>query len=62
MDISGGDLQFRDLRDGANLLLRQVDLKVSELNLERPIKIELAAALFAAKQNLILEQVWGYFR
>jgi len=61
VDISGGDLRYRDLKDGADLRLQQVDLKVADLDFAKPISVELAAALFAAKQNLRLKAWLGPF-
>jgi len=61
VDISGGDLRYRDLKDGADLRLQQVDLKLADLDFAKPISVELAAALFAAKQNLRLKARLGPF-
>src|SRR3990167_6874832 len=40
VDISGGDLRYRDLKDGADLRLQQVDLKVADLDFAQPISVE----------------------
>jgi uncharacterized protein involved in outer membrane biogenesis len=52
VDISSGELRFRDLKDGADLRLQQIDLKLSDLDFDKPVSAELAAALFSSKQNL----------
>jgi len=62
VDISGGDLRYRDLKDGADLRLQQIDLKLSDLDFDKPVKAELAAVLFSAKQNLNVKVRIGPFR
>jgi len=52
VDISGGDLRYRDLKDGSDLRLQQIDLQADDLDFSRPVNVELAAALFTARQNL----------
>ena len=61
VDISSGDLRFRDLKDGADLRLQQIDLKLSDLDFDKPVNAELAAALFSAKQNLKVKARIGPF-
>jgi uncharacterized protein involved in outer membrane biogenesis len=61
VDISSGDLHFRDLKDGADLRLQQIDLKLSDLDFDKPVSAELAAALFSAKQNLKVKARIGPF-
>ena len=62
VDISRGDLHFRDLKDGADLRLQQIDLKLSDLDFDKPVSAELAAALFSAKQNLKVKARFGPFQ
>ena len=62
VDISSGDLHFRDLKDGADLRLQQIDLKLSDLDFDKPVSAELAAALFSAKQNLKVKARFGPFQ
>ena len=62
VDISRGDLHFRDLKDGADLRLQQIDLKLSDLDFDKPVSAELAAALFSAKQNLKAKARIGPFQ
>ena len=52
VNISGGDLRYRDLKDGSDLRLEQIDLKADVVDFSRPVNVELAAALFTATQNL----------
>jgi len=61
VDISSGDLHYRDLKDGADLRLQQIDLKLSDLDFDKPVSAELAAALFSAKQNLKVKARIGPF-
>ena len=61
VDISDGDLRYRDLKDGADLRLQQVDLKLSDLDFDKPVSAELAAALFSTKQNLSVKARIGPF-
>jgi len=49
-DISDGDLRYIDRKDGTDLQLRQLDLKVE--NRDERFSVELAAAVYADKQNL----------
>ncbi len=62
VNISKGDLRYRDLKDGADLRLQQIDLKLSDLDFDKPVSAELAAALFSAKQNLNIKARIGPFR
>src|SRR5437764_14867373 len=57
VDISAGDVSYRDQKDGTNLQLRQINLEVEDLDFDRPFTVNLAAALFAAKQNLKIKTV-----
>jgi uncharacterized protein involved in outer membrane biogenesis len=52
VDISGGDLRYIDRKDGTDLQLRQLDLKVADLDFNQRFSVELAAAVYADKQNL----------
>src|SRR3990172_7767763 len=47
VDISSGDLRFRDLKDGADLRLQQIDLKLSDLDFDKPATADLATAMFS---------------
>ena len=59
VDISDGQLRFRDLRDGGDLELKQIDLKVKDFDFGQPFTVELAVAVLAAKQNLKLKSRVG---
>ena len=52
LDMSAGEVRYRDLTDGTSLHARQVDLEVRDLDFNAPFSIDLAVALFAAKQNV----------
>ena len=62
IDISGGDLRYIDRADGTDLQLRQVDLKVEDLDFNRPFSVKLAAAIYADKQNFNLSGTIGPLR
>ncbi|HXG51424.1 MAG TPA: AsmA family protein [candidate division Zixibacteria bacterium] len=59
VDISAGHVRYRDRKEGANVELRDIDLRVADLDFDRPFTVELAAALFAPKQNLKLKARLG---
>jgi uncharacterized protein involved in outer membrane biogenesis len=59
VEISGGVARYRDLGDGTDLAVQQLDLRAQDLNFDRPISINLAAAVFAAKQNVNLKVLLG---
>ena len=51
-DISGGEVRYRDLKEGTDLAIQQIDLKLEDLDSDQSFSVTLAGALFAAKQNL----------
>ena len=59
VEISGGVARYRDLRDGTDLAVQQLELRARDLNFDRPVSIDLAAAVFAAKQNINLKLLVG---
>src|SRR5262245_36657522 len=62
VDISRGDLRYIDQKEGADLELRQIDLKVEDLDLNRPFSVSLAAAVYDDKQNLKFKSKVGPVR
>jgi len=54
VEISGGVARYRDLADGTDLEIQQLDLRAQDLNFDRPISINLSAAVLASKQNVKL--------
>lgn len=62
INISGGDLRYIDRADGTDLQFLQVDLKVEDLDFNRPFSVELAAAIYAEQQNFKLNGVIGPLR
>ncbi|MDH3442388.1 MAG: AsmA family protein [Deltaproteobacteria bacterium] len=62
VDISGGDIRYIDRKDGTDVQLRQIDLKVEDLDLERPFSVKLAGAVFADRQNFELTSKIGPIR
>ena len=59
IDISEGEVRYRELGDGTDLLVRQVDLEVRDLDFNRPFSVDLAAALFAPNQNVKINTIIG---
>jgi AsmA protein len=59
VDISDGQLHYRDLKDGSNLDLKKIDLKVKDFDFGRPFTVEMGVAVFAAKQNFRLKSRVG---
>lgn len=60
-DVSNGTLRYRDLRDGSELTISRLGLKVADLAYDSPVTVELAAAICAPQQNLKLSMVMGPF-
>ena len=59
VDISGGELRYIDKKSGADLSLQQIDLRVDDFDLNQPFSVQLAAAIYAEKQNLKLTSKLG---
>jgi AsmA protein len=59
IDISGGDVRYIDRKDGSDLHVQQIDLKVTDLDFNQPFSVRLAAAVYADKQNLNLTGKFG---
>ena len=59
VEISAGVARYRDLGDGTDLAVQQLDLRAQDLDFDRPVSINLAAAVFASKQNLNLKLMIG---
>jgi AsmA protein len=62
VDISDGDIRYLDRKESTDLQLRQIDLKVEDLDFDRPFTVKLAAAVFSDKQNLKLAGKVGPLR
>lgn len=62
VDISGGEVSYRDQKEGMNLEVKQIDLKVKDLDFDKPFAVELAAAWLAGKQNLKIKTRVGPLR
>ncbi len=62
VDISGGDIRYIDRKEGTDVQLKQIDLKVKDLDFERPFSVNLAGAIFADKQNFELKTEVGPIR
>lgn len=56
VDVDGGEVRYVDAARGIDLRATQLDFKVKDVNYERPVDVDLEAAVFgAAKQNLKLK-------
>ena len=56
VDIDGGELRYSDAAQGIDFRATDVDFKIKDINFDRPIDVDLkAAVLGAAKQNLKLK-------
>jgi len=62
VDISGGDVRYIDRKNGTDLRVRRVDLRVEDFEMNQPFSVRLAAALFADKQNLEFAGKFGALR
>jgi uncharacterized protein involved in outer membrane biogenesis len=52
LQVTNGTLRYRDLNNGGDLIVTQIQLTVSELAPDEAIEIDLEAAVMAAKANL----------
>ena len=52
LNISDGTLRYRDLNSGGELTVTQINLKVSDIERDEPVEIQLDAAVMTAKTNL----------
>ncbi|MFQ5848528.1 MAG: AsmA family protein [Candidatus Methylomirabilales bacterium] len=54
VDVADGEVRYLDKKEGVALRVSQIDLKVEDLGFDRPVSINLAAAVLAEKQNVRL--------
>jgi AsmA protein len=59
VDISGGDIRYLDRKEGTDLRLQKIDLKVEDLDIAKPIAVKLAGGVFADKKNFELTGKFG---
>jgi len=59
LKISDGTLHYRDLRTARDLVVSQINLKVSDFQQDQPFELQLEAAVMAAKPNLQLKSQIG---
>ena len=52
LQVTNGTLRYRDLNNGGDLIVAQIQLTVSDLAPEEAVEIDLAAAVMAANANL----------
>jgi uncharacterized protein involved in outer membrane biogenesis len=59
IDIDGGELHVVDKGQGLDLRLTQIESKVEELNLEKPISLRASAAFLSDKPNINISGKFG---
>ena len=59
VNITNGDIQYTDQQENAALRISQLDLKVEDLSFDKPLRIELAAAIVSDQQNFQLDATFG---
>jgi uncharacterized protein involved in outer membrane biogenesis len=59
LNISDGTLNYRDLRAGSDLVVSQINLKISDFQQDQPFEVQLEAAIMAAKPNVQLKSQIG---
>ncbi len=59
IQVSEGTLHYRDERGRRQIALRELDLELADLSLERPFKATLATALLEDRQNVRFDGVVG---
>jgi AsmA protein len=53
IDVDGGEIQYMDRSQGIDFRASQVDLKLNNISFDRPVNVDLSAAVLGAgKQNL----------
>jgi AsmA protein len=52
LNVSNGTLRYRDLKNGGELTVTQINLKVNDFEWDEPFDVVLEAAVMAAKHNL----------
>jgi uncharacterized protein involved in outer membrane biogenesis len=62
VDISGGDIRYTDRKEGTDVRVRQIDLKVEDLDFAKSFSVKLAGAIFADKRNFELTSKVGPLR
>jgi uncharacterized protein involved in outer membrane biogenesis len=59
IQVTNGSIRYLDQKNGRNLTVNQLDLKVVDLDYENSFQIELAMAVFAAEQNFQVKAALG---
>jgi len=62
VDISDGDVHYLDQKEGVDLRIKKIDLRVKDLNFDSPFSVQLAAAIFSEKQNFKVQIQLGPIR
>jgi len=59
INIENGEIHFTDKAQGVKLDVTDIDSKVTDFEMNRPISLELAAAVLSDEQNLSVEGTFG---
>jgi uncharacterized protein involved in outer membrane biogenesis len=59
IEVSNGQMRYLDHKDGSDLTVSQLDLKIAQINYDKSFELEMAMAVFASKQNLQLKTAVG---
>jgi uncharacterized protein involved in outer membrane biogenesis len=59
MQVFNGQMRYLDQQDGSDLTVSQLDLKIAPSSSDNSLQIDLAMAVFAAKQNVQLKTAVG---
>ena len=61
IDISNGNISYRDMQNNTNIDLDDVDLRSRNIGTKKPVKFDLSMALLSEKQNINFEGEAGPF-
>ena len=62
VDVDGGEVHYADISQGIDVRATQLDFKIKDLSFDRPVDVDLKAAVFGAnKQNLKVKGRVGPF-
>jgi len=62
IDISDGELRYQDRKEGVDFRVQKIDLRVEDLEFDKPFSLNLSAALLSKRQNLKIQTRVGPLR
>ncbi|MFQ5899656.1 MAG: AsmA-like C-terminal region-containing protein [Candidatus Methylomirabilia bacterium] len=62
VDVADGEARYLDRKDGVDVRVSQLDLTVEDVGFDRPVSIDLTAAVLAERQNLRIKGRVGPLR